>query len=119
MPKLVSQRGELDIRRMVVIDMHPVQYRGDAKKAGGHIFVRESAPQVRTHHVHVVDLDGPQWKAYLEFRDFLRTDRTARQIYSSQKELLAERYLRDRKRYTAAKEEVVRKLLEQTEEASR
>ncbi len=53
------------------------EYRGDAGEQGGHIFVRESAPLIRTHHVHVVELDGPQWKAYLELRDFLRWSEAA------------------------------------------
>jgi GrpB-like predicted nucleotidyltransferase (UPF0157 family) len=87
------------------------QYRGDARDAGGHIFVRESDVQVRTHHVHVVELYGPQWHAYLLLRDFLRTNREARRVYVAEKQMLAERHSADRKAYTAAKDNVVRRLL--------
>jgi GrpB-like predicted nucleotidyltransferase (UPF0157 family) len=93
------------------------QYRGDAGEAGGRIFVREAAEHVRTHHVHVVDLDGAQWEAYLRLRDFLRTSRAARRIYATEKELLADRYPGDRRGYTAAKDTVVQKLLAQAQGA--
>ena len=91
------------------------QYRGDAKDAGGHIFVRESDPQVRSHHVHVVELNGPQWQAYLLLRDFLRNNREGRQTYDTEKQLLAKRYSDDRKGYTAAKGQVLRRLLAEAE----
>src|SRR5262245_290135 len=45
------------------------EYRGDAGEDGGHVLVRESEPLVRTHHVHVVDLNGLQWQSYLLLRD--------------------------------------------------
>ena len=28
---------------------------------GGRVLVREAAPQIRTHHLHVVALGGDQW----------------------------------------------------------
>ncbi len=103
---------ETVISAMQTIGYH---YRGDAKEAGGHIFVRESDVHLRTHHVHVVELNGPQWQAYLLLRAFLRTNRQARQIYFAEKQALAERYSGDRKAYTAAKDKVVRRLLAEAE----
>src|SRR5687767_7802510 len=36
-------------------------YRGDGgAESGGHILVLQSAPLIRTHHVHVVELTDPQ-----------------------------------------------------------
>jgi GrpB-like predicted nucleotidyltransferase (UPF0157 family)/transposase len=47
-------------------------YRGDAGGDGGHLFVRESSPEARTHHLHVVEVNDPQWRQWLLFRDMLR-----------------------------------------------
>jgi GrpB-like predicted nucleotidyltransferase (UPF0157 family) len=47
-------------------------YRGDHGDAGGHLFVIESAPDIRTIHLHVVQHSGTQWRDYLAFRDLLR-----------------------------------------------
>lgn len=46
-------------------------YCGDTGDDGGHLFVQESSPDVRTVHVHVVDYNGSQWCNYLMFRDLL------------------------------------------------
>jgi hypothetical protein len=48
--------------------------RGDAGREGGYVFVKERAPEVRTHHLHMVTIDDPQWANYLCFRDRLRAD---------------------------------------------
>src|SRR5262245_28537172 len=93
-------------------------YRGDAGEQGGHIFVRESAPLIRTHHVHVVELGGPQWKAYLDLRDFLRGSHEARDTYSAEKHALAELHSSDRDAYTEAKDPIVRRLLAEARRAT-
>ena len=77
--------------------------RGDAGGDGGYIFVKESAPEVRTHHLHVVAIDDPQWRDYLLFRDKLRADETLRRRYTELKKALQERFADDRKGYTKAK----------------
>ncbi len=83
-------------------------YRGDAGGDGGHIFVKESAPEVRTHHLHVVEAHDPQWRRWLLFRDMLRADETLRAAYARTKKGLQERFGEDRKGYTRAKDEFVR-----------
>jgi GrpB-like predicted nucleotidyltransferase (UPF0157 family) len=89
------------------------EYRGDAGAEGGHVLVLECEPLVRTHHVHVVDLDGPQWEAYLLLREYLRRSEDARGAYSAEKQLLAARYANDHRAYTKAKDEIVTRLLEE------
>ena len=91
---------------------HPLEglgyiYRGDAGKDGGHLFVKESAPEVRTHHLHVVSVDDPQWHEWLSFRDELRANEALRASYSDLKKALQERFAEDRKGYTQAKNEFV------------
>jgi GrpB-like predicted nucleotidyltransferase (UPF0157 family) len=85
-------------------------YRGDAGPAGGHVFVLETAPLVRTHHVHVVWRNDPQWQAYLTFRDFLRATPAAVEAYSREKRALAARFTSNRKAYSSAKGEIIGKL---------
>ena len=34
--------------------------RGDRGREGGYVFVRERAPEARTHHLHMVTIDDPQ-----------------------------------------------------------
>jgi len=85
--------------------------RGDAGKDGGYLFVKELTPNVRTHHLHVVTKDDPQWSNYLEFRDLLRSDTALRTTYAALKQSLQTLFAHDRKAYTAAKEDFVRGVL--------
>ena len=85
--------------------------RGDFAADGGHLFVRESAPDVRTHHVHVVRVDDPQWRNYLAFRDGLRSDPRARAEYGALKLGLGERVAHDRRAYVAVKVACIRRIL--------
>ena len=87
------------------------EYRGNAGADGGHIFVRESSPLVRTHHVHVVSRDDPEWPRYLLFRDLLRSSEKAREAYTREKRVLAVRHAANRKRYTVGKNAIVERLL--------
>lgn len=82
-------------------------YRGDAGADGGRLFVKESAPKVRTHHLHVVAADDPQWHGWLLFRDELRADEELRARYALLKKALQERFAEDRKGYTDAKKEFI------------
>jgi GrpB-like predicted nucleotidyltransferase (UPF0157 family) len=94
-------------------------YRGDAGAEGGHVFVRESAPRVRTHHVHLVRPDDPQLEGHRLFRDFLRATPAARDRYAAEKLTLASTFAVDRKAYTAAKQRIVERLLAEARATSR
>ena len=86
-------------------------YRGDGAFTGGHLFIRESTPGVRTHHVHVVAADDPQWQSWLRFRHFLRTDRELRHRYIRLKRELSARFPSDRRSYTLAKSRFIESIL--------
>ncbi len=90
-------------------------YAGDGGDDGGLLFVLESAPDVRTLHLHVVDHAGRQWRNYLAFRDFLRRDGEARADYERLKLSLAEKFAGDRKAYTAAKQDFISVILARAE----
>lgn len=89
------------------------QFRGDAGDQGGLVFVLESRPKHRVVHLHVVDGAGAQWHRYLAFRDLLLSDASARERYERMKRDLAEKFPGDRKAYTAAKQGLVRDLLQE------
>lgn len=75
--------------------------------------MKESAPEVRTHHLHLVAIDDPQWGNYLQFRDRLRADEALRIRYAMLKHTLQQQFAQDRKGYTAAKQEFIRGILRQ------
>jgi GrpB-like predicted nucleotidyltransferase (UPF0157 family) len=85
--------------------------RGDAGSDGGYLFVKESAPEFRTHHLHLVTIDDPQWRNYLLFRDMLRADEKFRMRYARLKKSLQEQFSGDRGSYTAAKHDFIRGIL--------
>ena len=85
--------------------------RGSAGRNGGHLLVKEAAPDVRTVHVHVVDLTDPQWGDYIRFRDTLREDDAIRRAYHELKRELAETCGNDRQVYTAGKAAFIRSIL--------
>lgn len=86
-------------------------YRGDKGTEGGHLFIRESVPEVRTHHIHVYFQGAPEWNRYLIFRDRLRASTELREEYGALKRKLAEQYEDDRLAYTAGKTELVQRVL--------
>lgn len=84
---------------------------GDAGRDGGYLLVRESAPGVRTIHAHVVDEADEQWKYYLGFRDMLRRSAAMRTRYEALKKDMAEKHAKDRKAYTASKNDFIQSML--------
>lgn len=65
----------------------------------------------RTHHLHLVVLDGPEWRCRLQFRDALRADETLAARYARLKRGLARRLGGDREAYTEAKGAFIREAL--------
>ena len=87
------------------------EYRGDAGDDGGHVFVRESQPGTRTHHLHLVPQGSSQWQAYLRLRNWLRGNAQARSAYEAAKRALASEHQDNRRAYTAAKAAIIARLL--------
>jgi GrpB-like predicted nucleotidyltransferase (UPF0157 family) len=104
-PDLISQC------RQPLVDLGYID-RGDAGSDGGHLFVKERAPKMRTHHLHLVSIDDPQWGNYLRFRDMLRIDTLLRARYGALKQDLQAQFAHDRQAYTRAKEAFVQDTLE-------
>jgi GrpB-like predicted nucleotidyltransferase (UPF0157 family) len=66
-------------------------------------FFKRVVRGVRTHHVHVVELNGSYWQRYLRFRDSLRADSWLALRYAELKRRLAARFRFDRDAYTNGK----------------
>ena len=88
-----------------------LEYRGDKGTRGGHLFIRESEPEVRTHHIHVYFASAPEWARCLIFRDRLRANTTLRDQYAALKRELAQKHKDDRFAYMEGKTEFVQKVL--------
>jgi GrpB-like predicted nucleotidyltransferase (UPF0157 family) len=86
---------------------------GDGGSDGGYLFVRERQPELRTHHLHIVTRDDPQWANYLRFRDRLRADDALRDEYGALKRTLQETFAHNRRGYTEAKGPFICSVLEQ------
>ena len=71
-------------------------YCGDKGQDGGHLFVKETAPNFRTHHLHVVVIEDDQWTDYLTFRDIPRRNERVRKEYATLKRELERMYREDR-----------------------
>ena len=85
--------------------------RGDTEGQGGYLLVKEKAPLIRTHHIHIVSLKDPQWRNYLVFRELLKEKKDLREKYLQLKQDLQERFPFDRKQYTATKSQFIQNLL--------
>ena len=85
--------------------------RGDTKGQGGYLLVKEKAPLVRTHHIHIVSSEEPQWRDYLVFRELLKEKKDLCKQYLQLKQNLEGKFPFDRTQYTAAKSQFIQKLI--------
>ena len=67
-----------------------------------HWFCKPSA-SLRTHHLHLVPVDSPQWLRPIAFREYLRANPDVAAEYADLKRGLAGRFRLDREAYTKAK----------------
>lgn len=74
-------------------------------------FFKRVVRGVRTHHVHVVQVNGLYWKRYLKFRNNLRADPWLAARYAELKRRLAGRFRNDRDAYTNGKSGFVEAVL--------
>jgi GrpB-like predicted nucleotidyltransferase (UPF0157 family) len=86
-------------------------YRGDGGDNGGHLFVMEVEPGIRTTHVHVVSVDDIQWNNYIKFRDILRNNPDTRNMYIELKKDLSKTFKDDRRAYTEGKNNFITNIL--------
>jgi GrpB-like predicted nucleotidyltransferase (UPF0157 family) len=84
------------------------EHRGE-RGVPGRQFFRRGRP--RSYHVHLVDHDGPLWRDYLAFRDYLRAHAREARQFADVKRALAARFARDREGYLTAKSSHVEEIM--------
>jgi GrpB-like predicted nucleotidyltransferase (UPF0157 family) len=75
-----------------------------------HWFCKPS-PEHRTHHLHLVPIDGRLWLERLAFRNALRSSEALRAEYQELKYQLAAQHRGDREAYTEAKSPFVQRVV--------
>jgi GrpB-like predicted nucleotidyltransferase (UPF0157 family) len=78
-------------------------YAANAGVPGSHVFGRGRDLDERTHLLHVVDYDGPVWRAVLAFRNALRSNAGLRARYLAVKEAAIAAEPNSRPRYNELK----------------
>lgn len=91
-------------------------HRGEYGIPGRDYFVRDDASGRRTHHLHLVEEDGPLWRRHLAFRDYLRAHPARAAEYAALKRDLAARHADERAAYTSAKTAFIEETLRLAEE---
>ncbi len=66
----------------------------------------------RTHHVHIIPYQGPNWKKRIAFRDLLRSNAVLAEEYCALKIMLSEKFKYDRENYTQAKTHFIEEALQ-------
>lgn len=72
-------------------------------------FIKRDSAGVRTHHIHMVEADFPQWES-LAFRDYLRAHPGAGAEYAALKRRLASEFPNDRTAYTEGKSKFIARI---------
>jgi GrpB-like predicted nucleotidyltransferase (UPF0157 family) len=72
---------------------------------------RWPAGEIR-HHLYVLITGASELQRHLAFRDALREDRAARDVYAALKGALAKKYGYSRQAYTEAKSEFISKIID-------
>ena len=85
------------------------RYRGENGIPRRHYFVKGDP---RTHHVHMVERDGKDWRITVLFRDFLRSHPDVAHEYAAAKKHLAMEHAHNRDAYQQGKDKVVEHILE-------
>lgn len=69
--------------------------------------------EIRTHHVHVVEINNPAWQNYINFRDYLNGNPQKAKLYDDLKQTLFQQYADNRSFYTSGKQELINQLLDE------
>ena len=85
-------------------------YRGEQGVPGRHLFVK-GGEDFRTHHLHVMDRTTDEWRKHIRFREYLLSHPSDAKEYEQIKLALAEKYEKDRGKYTEEKGKFILEIL--------
>ena len=80
------------------------------------ILIRKGSENNRTHFIHVVEKDSERQINTVLFRDYLRKYDDVRKEYEDLKIMLAKKYEKNRKMYTASKNEFIQNIIKRAKE---
>lgn len=108
----IGIKTKADLRNVVdILATHQYDDRGDRLTRGGYLFVKYTAPEVVSHHIHLLLQSDIQWKNYIDFRDKLIADATLAKAYEKLKMGLSEVHKSERAEYTKGKEAFIQEVL--------
>ncbi len=81
-------------------------------------FFHRACSDIRTHHLHAVEVSTDFWIQQIAFRNYLRGNQAAATEYAGLKKQLALRFGNDRKRYTTAKTDFITMALRKAHQQS-
>jgi GrpB-like predicted nucleotidyltransferase (UPF0157 family) len=82
------RRLELSPNQIAAVEALGYEYLGE-NGLPGRLFFRRSEGGRRTHHLHVVEMDGKHWHRHRAFRDYLRSHPNEAGRYAAEKLRLA------------------------------
>ena len=82
------RRPELSMEQVAAVEALGYEYLGE-NGLPGRLFFRRSEGGKRTHHLHVVEVDGEHWHRHRAFRDYLRSHPDEAGRYAAEKLRLA------------------------------
>lgn len=106
----VSDYGAV-LARNAQLAAYGIIFRFDRRPSELLYVMGDFAADTRTHHIHVVMKDSPEWENYLNFRDYLNANAAAAAAYEAVKTEAAKQYPNDRQAYTEAKSRIISGLL--------
>jgi len=86
------------------------EYRENGSNEDQILFVKGSE-DMRTHYLHITELDSDVWQNDLAFRDYLRSHPEVVTEYGKLKNKLASKYADNRGEYTAGKDAFIKSVL--------
>lgn len=81
---------------------------GEFGISGRRYFWKDNEAGIRTHHVHVFEVDSMQVKRHLAFRDYMRVHAQEARQYSELKQELARQHPNNAEAYANGKDEFIR-----------
>ena len=94
-----------------VFEAHGLHYMGEMVKTQRMFAKSTPGCDDRTHHVHFVNVNAPQWTNYLNFRDYCNTHPDVAEAYAALKRNLAVKFADERIKYRDGKDEFIKKVL--------
>lgn len=98
--------------------IHPLQELGykfakDSRDIRENVLFVKGEGEDRTHHLKLLNPNSKHWHELTKFRDYLITHQDIAKSYEEHKQALAKQFANDRESYTAGKNEMIQKILEQ------